>query len=290
MALFDTHCHYNMEPLWNSWQEHWAKAQAYGLTYSLVAGADLLSCQRGLEIAQKEPKLLPSLGFHPEVYDLRVSELFAKNLVADQILAETEKLLAEDIAWITQAAQTHKIIAIGEVGLDYYYFNPDQPELNTLKISAQKAAFVAQINLANQFKLPLIVHTRDKTETAYREALSLINQNYQFVKPFILHCVSGPLDYIAEAVKLGAYVGFDGNLTYKKNQNLLEIFQAVPPNRILLETDAPFLPPVPYRGQTCEPWMVSLTAEYFSTQLKISQDQLFQNAQICFDLNQSIMG
>jgi len=290
MPLFDTHCHYNMEPLWDSWQEHWAKAQAHGLTFSIVAGADLLSCQHGLEIFKLEPKLMPSLGFHPEVYDLRVSELFSKNLSSTQILAEAEKLLAGDISWLTHATQTHKIVAIGEIGLDYYYFNPVQPELNILKIAAQKAAFTAQILIANKFNLPLIVHTRDKSETAYRDALALIKQNYHFAKPFVLHCVSGPLDYIQEAINLGGYVGFDGNLTYKNNQNLLEIFPAVPPDRVLLETDAPFLPPVPYRGQTCEPWMVSLTADYLENQLKISQNQLFQNALTCFDLDPSIMG
>jgi TatD DNase family protein len=290
MALIDTHCHYNMEPLWADWQNHWIKAQENGLVASVLAGADQLSCERGLIISQTEPKLFAAIGFHPEVYDSRTATAYAKNLTSTEVQAELNQLLEADIAWLTKQAQTHKIVAIGETGLDYYYFDSSQSELNQLKKTAQAAAFSAQINLANQLKLPLIVHTRDKTEAAYRDALNLIKQLYQFNRPFILHCVSGPLDYIDEAVKLGGYVGFDGNITYKKNDNLVEIFHHVPKDRILLETDAPFLPPVPYRGQTCEPWMVSLTADYLQAHLDINHQQLTANALKCFDLDLRIMG
>lgn len=290
MALIDTHCHYNMEPLWHDWQKLWQAAQTKGVVASILAGADKLSCQRGLEIAQQTPRLLAAIGFHPEVYDLRVQELFENHQNSSEIIEKNQELLAEDIFWLKAQAKENQPIAIGETGLDYYYFKLDQADLNHLKVAVQQFAFRAQIKLANDLKLPLIVHTRDKAEAAYRDALSLIKQDYKFLRPFILHCVSGPLDYISEAISLGGYIGFDGNLTYKKNQNLVEIFKSVPADRILLETDAPFLPPTPHRGEVCEPWMVSLTAEYMEKDLGLSKEQLFANAVKCFDLNQSIMG
>lgn len=277
MPFIDTHCHYNLDPLYENWPTHWQKAQAEGISQSLVVGANQLSCQRALEITQTEPHLWISLGFHPEVYDIRVTQKTSASELAEQ--------LNQDLTWLKATAfqAGQKLVAIGETGLDYYYFNPAETDLNQLKIQAQTAAFIAQIHLANELQLPLIVHSRDRDEQAYRDILKLLKTHYKFNRPFVLHCASGPLDYISEAIELGAYIGFDGNLTYKKNQNLVEIFQATPPNRRLLETDAPFLPPQSFRGQTCEPWMVRLTAEFIQQQLQIDPEQLTQNALDCFN-------
>jgi TatD DNase family protein len=284
MRLIDTHCHYNMDPLWSDWRQHWAKAQAHGLESSVIAGADKTSCERGLAIAEQEPHLFPALGFHPEVYDQRVTELMSAGLDVATLKTEAEKLLAQDLAWMIDQSKTHRIIAVGETGLDYYYFKPEEAALNALKTSVQKTAFIAQIGLANQLKLPLIIHTRDTGEAAYRDALELLKLHYNFAKPFVFHCASGPLDFIAEAISLGGYVGFDGNLTYKKNDLLVELFTAVPTNRILLETDAPFLPPQEFRGKTCEPWMMSLTANYIQTRLATDPELCTTNAKTFFDL------
>lgn len=272
MSIIDTHCHYNLEPLYSQWPEHWSAAQKQGITQSIVVGTDPESNIRAVEIASATPKLHAALGLHPGYFDSLID-------------AGTTIDLDQELARLSQLVKTAKIVAIGETGLDYFHFNPTETEKNLRKIKVQKAAFIEQIYLANELNLPLIVHVRDRGEAAYTETLNLIKAHYEFQKPFILHCASGPLNYITEAIAMGAYIGFDGNITYKTNQPLLEIFAATPPDRRLLETDAPFLPPVPYRGKPCEPWMLVKTAEYFEQQLHADLAQIAANSNTCFGLS-----
>ena len=204
----------------------------------------------------------------------------------DGVPAEILVRIDDQVSKIAQliSASRSLVVAVGEIGLDYYYFNPEQPWLNSLKQLVQQIGFKKQIQLANEFKLPVIVHSRDKTEAAYREILAILTNNLQSAKPFVLHCASGPMDYVQQAIALGAYVGFDGNLTYKNAEALNRLARSVPTDKILLETDAPFLPPTPHRGKLCESWMVTLTAEWMSTQLHVSATQTTLNAQACFDV------
>jgi TatD DNase family protein len=288
MPLIDTHCHYNLSPLVETWPTQWAKAQAHGVTASLVVGTDLASNQLSLDIAKTDSHLLATLGFHPGAYDEKIDQLAKTGLQPTEIAAQLKSQLLTEIEWLDQHLSDPAVVAVGETGLDFFHFDQNS-ELNDLKITLQKQAFLAQIHLANQHQLPLIIHARDKTEAAYRETLALIQDQYQHHRPFILHCASGPLDYIKTAVELGAYIGFDGNLTYKNNQPLLAIFHQTPANRRLLETDAPFLPPEPHRGQRCEPWMISLTAEYCEKNLGVKSVQFTQNALDCFGLAASLI-
>lgn len=272
MLLIDTHCHYNLEPLYSDWQAHWHTAQQQGVSQTIVVGTEPESNVRATQIAKTDPNLFASLGIHPYYYDQQI----------DQNQSFT---ITDHMDLLMQLAETNQPIAIGETGLDYFHFNPNETERNAVKIKTQKEAFIAQINLANELNLPLIIHVRDHGEAAYTEMLELIKAHYRFKKPFILHCASGPLSYIQEAISLGAYVGFDGNLTYKKNQQLLDIFTLTPPERRLLETDAPFLPPEPYRGKPCDPWMITKTAEYVAEKLQADLEQIKTNSQICFGLS-----
>jgi TatD DNase family protein len=272
MSIIDTHCHYNLEPIYSQWQQHWSAAQKQGVTQTIVVGADPESNARAIEISTADPQLHAALGLHPGYYDALID-------------AGTTLDTTSDLRVLAELAKTAHPIAIGETGLDYFHFSPTETEKNDLKIKAQKEVFIAQIKLANELNLPLIIHVRDTVDAAYLETLNLIKTHYQFQKPFILHCASGPLSYIEEAIALGAYVGFDGNITYKKNQPLLDIFTMTPPERRLLETDAPFLPPVPYRGRPCDPWMISKTAEYVATQLQADLTQIEHNTQTCFGLS-----
>lgn len=272
MSIIDTHCHYNLEPLYSNWPEHWQTAQKQGVTKTIVVGTEPKSSQWAVEIAATNPHLYASLGLHPGYYD---------HLIDQGVVFDIEKDITELKTLLTKP----RVIAIGETGLDYFHFDPTTSEVNATKIKTQKQAFIAQIELANTTQLPLIVHVRDKGDAAYVETLELIKAHYAFHKPFILHCASGPLSYIQEAIALGAYLGFDGNLTYKKNQLLLDIFTLTPPDKRLLETDAPFLPPEPFRGKPCEPWMISKTAEYVQTKLQADLDQIYTNTQVCFGLS-----
>lgn len=142
------------------------------------------------------------------------------------------------------------------------------------------------IRLANKFEKVLIIHSRDKggekdeNNQAYLDILKIIKNNYQSKEPFILHCVSGPKEYIKEALQLGAYIGVGANITYPNANKLRELIKIVPEDRLLLETDAPYLPPQEFRGQTCEPWMIEKTANYLQKELEINLEQIYQNNSI----------
>lgn len=269
--IIDTHCHYNLSPLFTNWPQHWQKAQVHGVSKSIVVGADLYSSQQALVIATQEPNLFAAVGIHPE-------ESLAVNL---QNQLDQVKVLA--------MSKNPKLVAIGEIGLDYFRLTTSDHQTATIK--AQQQLFQAQLEIANQVNLPAIIHVRDQeipgTPTAgnaYWDTLQLIKVAYQFHKPFILHCVSGPLNYVTQALDMGAYIGVAGNVTYKNADRIREIVKMISTDRLLVETDAPYLPPQLYRGQTCEPWMIEETTKYLSANFEIDQIQLVKNAAVCFQL------
>ncbi|MFH2118139.1 MAG: TatD family hydrolase [Candidatus Paceibacterota bacterium] len=278
MPIIDTHCHYNMEPFFSgkkfifdledgdsllnmNWQDHWQNAQAKGVTGSVVVGTTIETSDLALEIAQKEPNLLAAVGVHPS---------HAHEITLDQL----DRAAAN---WTEQ-----KIHAVGETGLDFFRLDPNDEAFEQIT-NQQKEVFRWHIRFAQQQNLPLIVHVRDKTELAYRETLAIIKKEYSGDKPFVLHCISGPLDYVQEAIEFGAFIGFDANITYPKAQEIRDLVGKTPANRLLIETDAPFLPPQNHRGKVCEPWMIAETAEYAQQELGLNLDQLFENSQNFFE-------
>lgn len=217
-------------------------------------------------MAEQHDQLYAAVGIHPT-----------------DVSAEVIGQLAENIARLADLITHHpKVIAIGETGLDYYWLedNEQKPDL----IAQQQAAFRAQIRLANQTKLPLIIHARDTGETAYWDILELLTAEYEFHRPFILHCVSGPITYIKAALELGAYIGMAGNMTYPNAEYLRDLARLAPTERLLLETDAPFLPPQPYRGKICEPWMIRDTADFVAEELQLDLDQIYTQSRELFQL------
>ncbi len=272
--IFDTHCHYNLEPIYSgkaeffkpelvesiktlNWQDHWQQAKQEGIKASLVAGADLTSSQRAIQIASQESNLFASVGINP----------------ADFTNQTLEQLLA-DFKIITDLANDKNVIAIGEVGLGYFRLK----ELTIDQQYLQHQVFTAHIKLANKLSKPLIIHARDKTDRAYTQILELLKDHYQFNKPFVLHCVSGPISYIQEALKLGAYISFAGNITYPNANELREILKITPADKLLIETDAPFLPPQTKRGQVNQPQNISLTAAYLEQEHGVNLSQVYQNS------------
>lgn len=287
MLIIDTHCHYNLEPLYSgqafcfkikdedpiltkNWHDHWQKAQEKDIIKSIVVGPGIKSSQKAIEIAEAEKNLYAGIGIHPERAN-KIDDI-------DEALEQLSKL-----------AKHQKVVAIGETGLDCFYLNSENTQEVLETKEKQKKLFIGQINLANQLNLPLILHVRDKTEEAYLETLEIIEQYWQFNNSLIFHCVSGPLNYIQKALKMkNSYFGFDGNLTFKKAQDIRDIFslvQKTDSKKILLETDSPYLAPEPHRGQICEPYMIVETARYAQDELGADLGEIYQNSLNAFNIN-----
>lgn len=263
--IIDTHCHYNLDPLFENWQTHWQKAQEHGVKKAVIVGTDLESCQRALDIAKQDDNLFVAIGIHPNECEMN-----------DFDVAKLEPFFAQETL--------QKIVAIGETGLDYFRL-PDSPEdsQRQYSITNQQNAFRAHIQLSQKYKLPLIIHVRDKTEQAYWDVLKILRES-RYSQKFILHCISGPLAYVQQAVEMGAYIGMAGNVTYKNSEHIRDIIRSVSPERLLLETDAPFLPPQEFRGKTCEPWMIAETAEFVEEELGIPAEACTHNASMLFHI------
>ncbi len=263
MQIFDTHSHYNLEPLYSQndsslWQTAWQEAQAHGLVGSVVVGTDIPTSQYAIALANQETAFGAAIGIHPgEYYDV-------------------DRSPEKDVDTLTRLDDP-KMVAIGETGLDYFRF--DGMTTNQIEVSQtkQQQALRLHLQLATHRKLPALLHVRDKTETAYLDVLQILKEE-QFAGEFVLHCVSGPLTYVQEALSRGAYVSVAGNVTYKTADHIRTLVSTTPPDHLLVETDAPFLPPVPFRGQPCAPWMISKTVEFLQTELAVDPEQLLKNS------------
>jgi len=265
MNIFDTHCHYNLEPFLENWQSHWEKAREHGVVNSTVVGVDLETSKQAVKLAEENSSLHAAVGLHPNSI---VSERSLQSIKAD--VSDLEAIIS------------NQVVAIGETGLDYFRLPTDLTA--ELIRKTQKAAFTAHIQLAQKKELPLIIHVRDTQEDAYWDVLTLLKEQ-NFNQPFVLHCASGPTKYIQQALQLGAYIGLAGNITYKNSSHLRDLVEFTPSNKIVLETDAPFLPPVSYRGKTCEPWMIGHTATFCQDELRLDLQQIYQNSLNLFQID-----
>lgn len=217
--LFDSHCHLNDEAL--NPTEAVLNAKERGTDMFLVVGWNLKSSEDAVKIANEHEGVYAAVGIHPENYE-----------------DEDESSLGK----IKKLAENEKVIAIGEIGLDYHWKNDDETKRN------QKIWFINQIKLANKLGLPVSIHGRDATQDLYE----ILKEN-PIANGFVLHCYSGSVEMMKAFAKLGAYFGFDGPITYKNSITPKECVKACPIDRLLIETDAPYLPPVPYRGKRNEP-------------------------------------
>lgn len=229
MYLIDSHCHLNDETLFPNRKQIILSAKEAGVGAFIVPGWDYDSSALAVQIAHEFDEVYAAVGFHPENLE---------NVSEDAIL-KIKELTADP-----------KVVAIGEIGLDYHWFK-DEKDHDT-----QKKWFIRQIDLANELELPVSIHARDASE----DLLTLLKQ-HPIVKGAVLHCYSGSTELLKEFSKLGYYFGFDGPVTYKNarvpKQNAIEC----PLNKVLVETDSPYLPPVPHRGETNYPSYVKLVLE-----------------------------
>ena len=220
MKYLDSHCHINDDDLYPIRNEVISRAREAGVGYILVIGWDVESSKKAISIAHEFEGVYAAVGIHPE------------NLegINEQSLLEIEEL-----------AKDEKVIAIGEIGLDYHWFKDPKDHEN------QKTWFVRQIELANKLHLPISIHARE----AIGDLLDIL-KNHPLERSGVLHCYSGSPESLKEFAKLGFYFGFDGPITYKNAKEPKESVIACPIDKILTETDSPYLPPVPHRGERNE--------------------------------------
>lgn len=261
--IIDTHCHYNLSPLNEQWQEQWELAKQHSVIGSIVVGTSLESSTEAVNLATQNPAFYASVGIHPNEY-------LSANSPAEFLLEVEQEMEA-----LRALLSANKVVALGECGLDYYRL-PSHDSTESI-IDMQKAVLTQQMRLAKEFNLPLIIHLRDRTERAYNDFLALYKAEGPFTMPFILHCVSGPLDFIQECIALGAYIGVAGNVTYPNSEKIRQIIKNAHNNIIVVETDAPFLPPQEARGRICEPWMIQWTADYLKIEFGLDYLDLTNN-------------
>lgn len=209
---FDTHAHYD-DAAFDADRD--ALLDALQTTCLILdPGCDLQSSRRAMALAEKYPHIYAAVGYHPE---------------------NCAPFRREDLALLREMAKSERVVAIGEIGLDYYWEqNPER--------AFQQDVFASQLALAQELALPVIVHDRE----AHGDCLALVRQ-FPSVHG-VFHCFSGSAEMARELVALGWYIGFDGPLTYKNARKTVEAAQEVPLDRILLETDSPYMAPVPVRG------------------------------------------
>jgi len=232
VSLIDSHCHLVYDGLAERQSEVLDAARARGVAGFLNISTRQREWDAVVAVAERHPDVWASIGVHPHEADAH-PDLGASMLV--------------------EAARHPKVIAIGECGLDYHYDKSDR--------GAQRERFEAHIEAARQSGLPLVIHTRD-AEQDTSEMLAKASEEGGVRG--VLHCFTGSADLARTALDLGFYVSMSGIVTFKNAAGLQEVAKLVPNDRLLVETDAPFLAPVPNRGKICEPAFVRDTAEFLA--------------------------
>ena len=213
--IFDTHTHYDDKAFDEDRDELLSSLKAKNVGHAICASAEFNSIGSILKLCEKYDFLYPTLGIHPnEVLDLTKEN----RVIFEKLIEEVNP------------------VAIGEIGLDYHYEEPSR--------EIQREAFIYQMNLAVKYELPVIIHSREASEECF-EIIKEINP----IKKGVIHCYSGSLEMAEEYVKLGYYIGIGGVVTFKNGKKLKEVAKEIPLERILLETDCPYMAPTPHRGE-----------------------------------------
>ena len=229
MELIDSHAHLDGEKFADDRAAVVERALAAGVVKIITMGDSLESSARSVALAERFDPVYAAVGIHPEE--------------AQPMTAATDDQLA---AWAAQ----EKVVAIGEIGLDYYWEKDEE------KRALQRAIFVRQLDLARQLRLPVCIHDRE----AHGDMMKILKTEGRGLRG-VLHCYSGSWEMAAELLKGDWYFGIDGPLTYKNAAKLPEIVQRLPAERILVETDSPYLSPMPFRGKRNEPAHVLYVAK-----------------------------
>ena len=249
MELFDSHAHYNDEKFDNDREEIIKQIYKSGVTKIINAGYSLESSKYALEIAKEYEWMYTISGISPN--DISNNE------------EELTKELKQLENFIKQEKHSKKILGIGEIVLDYYW------EKDIDKRKLQKIAFIKQIEMANNFNLPIVIHTRE----AVMDTLEILKNN-EVIKKGVFHCCPLNIELIKEALKMGYYISFAGPITFKNSKNAEDVINLVPLDRMLIETDSPYLSPEPNRGKRNDSRNVIYIAQKIADTRKKSLEEI----------------
>jgi TatD DNase family protein len=242
MYLVDSHCHLDFPELANELEIKINNAHEAQVQYMQTICTKISEFDKILHITNKYKNIFCSVGIHPNN------------------VAEEKRYLANDIIKLTEH---NKVIGIGETGLDYYYEHSSK--------LAQKQSFIEHIRAAQLTKLPVIIHTRNaENDTLDILKETLKDKNY----PALIHCFTASEDFAKSVLDLGLYISISGIITFKKADELREITKKIPLDRLLIETDSPYLAPTPNRGKTNEPAYVKYIAEFIANLYDITYEEL----------------
>jgi TatD DNase family protein len=258
MELFDSHAHLDDEKFNEDREEVIKQIKESGVTKLVSAGYSLEGSKKAKELSEKYDFIYSTAGISPNDIPQTEEELW---------------IMLDEIKEI--AKESKKIVAIGEIGLDYYW-NQENKEL-------QKLAFIKQIELANEMKLPIVIHTRE----AVMDTIEILKQNEVVLKG-VFHCCPLNRELVKEALKLGFYISFAGPVTFKNSKNADEIITMVPDEKMLIETDSPYLSPEPLRGKRNNSTNVKYIAQKIADVKKIDVEEVanitYQNSERIFNI------
>ncbi len=244
MDFFDSHAHLDDEKFEDDRDKLIEDIRKDNIEKVVTAGYSLDTSKKAIEIAKKYDFIYATCGISPNDIPQTEEELW-------KTLNEMQKI----------AKENSKVVAIGEIGLDYYW-NKDNKEL-------QKKAFIEQIKIANNLNLPIQIHTRE----AVMDTLEILKQN-KAIKNGVFHCCSLNRELVKEGLKLGFYISFAGPITFKNSKNANEIINMIPNDRILIETDSPYLTPEPLRGKRNDPRNVKFMAKKIAEEKGLSIEEI----------------
>lgn len=247
--IFDTHAHYDDEAFDEDRESLLGSLKGQGIGTVVNVGASLKSSASAVELSENYPFVYAAVGVHP---------------------SETAELREEDLAWLKQQLAMPKVVAVGEIGLDYYWPEPSR--------ELQQYWFRRQLDLAVEVGMPVIIHSRD----AAADTLTIIKQYYDKAKlagkelTGVIHCFSYGTELAREYLKMGFWLGIGGVVTFKNAKKIQEVVKEAPLSKIVLETDSPYLAPVPYRGKRNSSLNLPLVAEEIARLKEVPVEQVVQ--------------
>ena len=241
--IFDTHAHYDDEAFKEDRNALLNSLQSNGIEAVVNIGASIQTTKNTLELMKKYPFVYGAVGVHP---------------------SETAELDDSLLNWLKTVSKTPKVVAIGEIGLDYYWEEPGH--------DVQKEWFVKQLNLARETKLPVVIHSRD----AAKDTLDIMKAEHSEDIGGVIHCFSYGVEMAREYLKMGFYLGIGGVLTFNNAKKLKEVVEYAPMDRIVLETDCPYLAPAPNRGKRNSSLNLPYVAEAIARIKNISPEEVIE--------------
>ncbi|MBR5602283.1 MAG: TatD family hydrolase [Clostridia bacterium] len=236
--IFDTHAHYDDEDFLPDLDEVLSSLESKGVCGVINNAANMKGARESIRLSEKYSNVWAAVGVHPH---------------------DVKDMTDSDIDELREMSKHRKVVAIGEIGLDYHYnFSPRDVQIKWLE---------RQLELANELQLPVFIHDRE----AHADTLELLKK---YRPKGVIHCFSGSVEMAREILNLGMYIGLGGAVTFKNAKTPVEVARYVPLDRLLLETDAPYMTPVPFRGKRCTSDLIAYTAERIAAEKNITAQQL----------------